>query len=99
MRASAEFTYEITDIPEAQSEFEFIALKSGNDEKDMYGNYNMGAGYAVYLNAADVTRAQNAIKQSGFEPLLAGRVKKGSKQVVIQPKNITFEGSSLGVRQ
>jgi phosphoribosylformylglycinamidine cyclo-ligase len=98
MRASAEFSYEISDIPKPQSEFDFIAEQSGNDEKEMYGNYNMGAGYAVYLNNSDTEKAQNAIEQAGLKSLVAGHVKKGKKQVIILPKKITFDGSSLGVR-
>lgn len=98
MRAGREFTYEISEIPKPQGEFEFIARNSGNDEKEMYGNYNMGAGYAVYLAEADAEKAQNIIKKAGFDSILAGRVKKGRKEVSILPKNITFDGSSLGVR-
>lgn len=98
MRAGREFTYEISKVPKPQSEFDFIAKNSGNDEKEMYGNYNMGAGYAVYLAEAAAEKAQSIIKNAGFDSILAGRVKEGRKEVRILPKNITFDGSSLGVR-
>jgi phosphoribosylformylglycinamidine cyclo-ligase len=98
MRASREFTYEISQVPKPQSEFGFIAEQSSNDEREMYGNYNMGAGYAVYLPEAQVKKAQDVIKKSGLDSWHAGQVKKGEKQVKILPKNITFAGSSLGVR-
>ncbi len=98
MRAGKEFTYEITEAPKPQAEFDFIASNSGNDEKEMYGNYNMGAGYAVYLPEAAAQKALDVIKRSGLKCWLAGRVKKGQKQVKILPKNITFGGSTLEVR-
>ncbi len=98
MRAGREFTYELSNIPAPPAEFDFIAVRSGNDEKEMYGNYNMGAGYAVFLNQKDAKKAQEIIEKSGFKSWLAGNVKAGKKQVKIAPKNITFDGSSLGVR-
>ena len=98
MRARAEFTYKITDILPPQAEFSFIAKHSGNTEKEMYGNYNMGAGYAVYLNRDHASKAVEVIKAAGLNAIVAGQVKKGPKRVEILPRNIKFEGASLGVR-
>lgn len=98
MRANREFTYELSEAPDLSAEFEYIAARSGNDEKEMYGNYNMGAGYAVYLPSGDSQKALDAIASAGLKAWQSGRVIKGSKQVKILPKNIVFEGSSLGVR-
>ena len=98
MRASRDFTYEITDVPKPQSEFDFIAAQSGNDDKEMYGNYNMGAGYAVYLPPADVQKALDTIASCGLKAWAAGKVMDGDKQVKILSKDIVFGGSSLGVR-
>jgi phosphoribosylformylglycinamidine cyclo-ligase len=98
MRAASEFSYVINAVPKLAPIFDFIAEKSGNNEKEMYGNYNMGVGYAVYLPKADAGKAQRIAKKLGFESWVAGEVKKGPKQVVIKPKNIIFEGKSLEVR-
>jgi phosphoribosylformylglycinamidine cyclo-ligase len=98
MRAEAEFSYVMEQVPDPQPIFGFIAEHSGNDQKEMYGNYNMGAGYAVYLTPGDAAKAQKIAKKLGFKSWIAGTVEKGPKRVVIKPKNITFEGSSLGVR-
>ncbi len=98
MRAEADFSYVITKIPPAHEIFAFIAEQAGNDEKEMYGNYNMGAGYAVYVPAEQAGKVVEAASGCGLKAWVAGRVEKGPKQVVIQPKNIVFEGDSLGVR-
>jgi phosphoribosylformylglycinamidine cyclo-ligase len=98
MRATSEFSYVMHEAPEVAPIFDFIAEQSGNDEREMYGNYNMGAGYAVYLPKSDAIKAQKIAKKLGFESWIAGEVRKGPKQVVIQPKNITFAENTLGVR-
>lgn len=99
MRASSEFTYEMTEVPPAHEVFSFIAERSGNDQKEMYGNYNMGAGYAIYLPRSDVSKAQVIAAELGLQSWEAGQVKAGKKKVMIKPLGITFEGSSLGVRE
>lgn len=98
MRATAEFTYEIDQVPPVAEVFSFIAEHSGNDEREMYGNYNMGAGYAVFLSEADAVKAQAIAKNLGLQSWLAGWVKDGPKQLNITPLNITFGGDSLEVR-
>lgn len=98
MRATAEFSYVMHEVPPAQEIFDFIAKQSGNDETEMYGNYNMGAGYAVYLPRAAAEKAQKIATAIGLESWIAGRLEKGPKQVLIQPKNITFQAETLKVR-
>jgi len=98
MRADVSFTYRMTLVPPVAEIFNFIAQKANNDEKEMYGNFNMGAGFAIYLPAAQVKKAQGTIKKCGFQSWNAGTVEDGPKQVIIQPKNLVFQGDTLGVR-
>jgi phosphoribosylformylglycinamidine cyclo-ligase len=98
MRATAKFTYRMTFTPEADELFDFIAENSGNSEEEMYSNYNMGAGYAVYVPASQTKKTVEAIKKVGLTAWDAGRVEAGPKQVIIEPKNITYSGERLGVR-
>lgn len=98
MRATAEFGYTINTVTPVQEVFSFIAENSGNDETEMYGNYNMGAGYAVFLPADQANSAVEIIKSGGIDAWNAGVVETGKKQLVIKPKDITFSGDSLGVR-
>lgn len=98
MRADTNFTYLMEYEPKPQPIFGFIAAQSGNSQKEMYGNYNMGAGFAVYLPQSDALKAQKIAKQLGFESWIAGTVEKGPRRVVIKPLGITFEGDSLAVR-
>lgn len=99
MRANREFTYVIDQIPQPQPEFQFIQKQSQNDDQEMYGNFNMGAGFAIFLPEKDVVKAQETARVNhGFETWKAGWVEEGPRRVVIQPKNIIFEGKTLGVR-
>ena len=99
MRANRDFTYVINEIPKPQPVFKFIQEQSGNDDREMYGNFNMGAGFAIYLPEKDSDKASRIAHQNhGLKTLKAGHVEKGQKQVAIRPKNIVFEGKSLGVR-
>ena len=98
MRAEIDFTYEIDVIPPVHEIFNFISKQSGNDLTEMYGNYNMGAGYAVYLPVDQAQRVIEIADSIGLKAWVAGKVKAGPKQVIIKTLNITFEGESLGVR-
>lgn len=98
MRATVPFTYRLTQVPELAEIFDFIAKHSSNSEQQMYSNYNMGAGYAIFLAQKDVAKAQKIAKKHGLSSWIAGQVEKGPKQVVIEPRGITFSGHSLGLR-
>ena len=98
MRATEKFRYVLTDVPPVPEIFNFISVHAQNDTRAMYGNYNMGAGYAVYLPADQADEVKKIAKQCGFQSWVAGTVESGPKQVEIKPLNITFAGDSLGVR-
>ncbi len=98
MRATKELHYIITAIPEVPSEFLFIQEQAGIDDKEMYGNFNMGAGFAIYVAQADAQKVVDTATAEGFTALIAGTVEDGPKQVTIKPKNIVFESDSLEVR-
>jgi phosphoribosylformylglycinamidine cyclo-ligase len=98
MRADIEFRYVIKDIPPVHEIFDFIAKESGNNEEEMYGNYNMGAGYAVYLPPEQADKVIEICASHNLKAYNAGIVEQGPKSVVIKPKNITFRSDSLEVR-
>lgn len=99
MRANRNFSYIIDKIPKPQSVFKFIQEQSKNDDREMYGNFNMGAGFAIFMPQKDVELAEKIAKfKHQLNSLLAGHVEEGPKQVVIKPKNIVFSEGTLGVR-
>lgn len=99
MRANKDLSYVVERIPEPQLVFRFIQEHSGNDDREMYGNFNMGIGFSLMIPEGDVPLAQKIAKEKhGRETFKAGYVDVGPKQVIISPKGITFESDSLGVR-
>lgn len=98
MRANQEFTYVIKELPEKDELFEFIKEKGSLSDEDMYGTFNMGAGFAVILPKTETDRACEIIADAGFKAIIAGKIEAGEKKVEIKPLNITFTAESLNVR-
>ncbi|MGE5042474.1 MAG: AIR synthase related protein [Candidatus Levyibacteriota bacterium] len=98
MRGKGNFTYVIDKIFPPQEVFSFIQKQANLTDEEMYGTYNMGQDYAIFVPAKDVKKTLEVIKKNKFKGIDAGYIKKGPRQVVIQPKNITFDGSRLDLR-
>lgn len=98
MRASKELKYVLHKITEPQAEFRFMQAQAGIEDQEMYGNFNMGAGFAIYAPQADAQAIVKLAAANSLKAIVAGKVEAGSKQVIIEPKNITFAGDTLEVR-
>ena len=98
MRAKENFTYIIEKIIDPQEVFNFIQKQAGLSDKEMYGTYNMGMDYAIFLPEKDVKKTQEIITKNGFESLDAGYIKKGERRVIIEQKKIVFKSEALNLR-
>ncbi len=98
MRARQNFTYIIEKILEPQEIFNFIQKCANLSDEEMYGTYNMGMDYAIFLPEKDVIKTQKIINKNKFQIINAGYIKKGERQVIIRPKNIVFKGKTLDLR-
>lgn len=98
MRAKGNFTYMIENIFEPQEVFHFIQKHAGLTDEEIYGTYNMGQDYAIFVDAKDMKKALQIVKKNKFQGLDGGYIEKGEKQVIIKPKNITFKGDTLDLR-
>lgn len=98
MRPSKDFSYVLNKVPEPPAEFLFMQKQSGVGDSEMYGNFNMGAGFAIYVPAQQAARVVEIAGEQNLKAWVAGRVEKGPRQVVIEPKGITFAGDTLEVR-
>ncbi|HUD10165.1 MAG TPA: AIR synthase-related protein [Candidatus Saccharimonadales bacterium] len=99
MRAREEFTYRMHELPPAMPLFDFLKAQLEVDDEEMFGNYNMGAGFAVYTPKESVPEVIAEAAQQGYAAWHAGNVEKGPKQVIIEPLNLVFAAASLGVRK
>jgi len=98
MRAKRDFTYVIEKLFEMQEVFKFIKKHAQINDTEMYQTYNMGQDYAIFLPSGDVEKAQQIIKENGFESIDAGYLEEGERKVIIKPKNLTFAGETLDLR-
>lgn len=98
MRASQPFTYIIERLPRQQPIFDFLQKHGPVDDAEAYGNFNMGAGFAIYIAEADVDRVIAIAQALGFPAIYAGPIVAGEKQVQIIPKNLVFSAETLAVR-
>ncbi|MDD5437939.1 MAG: AIR synthase-related protein [Patescibacteria group bacterium] len=99
MRAVKPFKYVVEVLPPQLPIFDFIQEHGPVDDREAYANFNMGAGFALYVPETDVTKTLETIAKCGFDALEAGCIEESDKkQVIIAPKDIVFDGETLGVR-
>jgi phosphoribosylformylglycinamidine cyclo-ligase len=98
MRHPGEFTYRITSLPPVPVVLDFIRAQAGIDDREAYGNLNMGAGFALFVPVAQAEQCIDIARGCGVAAWNAGTVQAGPKQVVIEPLALTFAGDDLHVR-
>lgn len=98
MRAKGNFTYVVEKVFEPQEIFTFIQKHANLSDEEMYGTYNMGQDFAIFLDPKDVKKALTVIKKNKFQAIDAGYIKKGPRQVIIKPKNIIFKSETMDLR-
>src|SRR4051812_12105115 len=97
MRAAADLTYVIEELPPVPPVLEFLADQAGMSARDAYGTFNMGAGWAVYVDAADAERVVEAAAAAGMTARVGGHVEDGERAVELTGVDggIAFSGSEL----
>jgi phosphoribosylformylglycinamidine cyclo-ligase len=98
MRAPQPFTYLIDTMPPVPAVFSFMARALQLSPEEAYGTFNMGAGFALFIDPKDVNAALGVATALGMPLLMAGRVEVGAKRVVLRELGLTFEGESLSIR-
>ena len=100
MRLEEPFVYRMTVMPPVPAVMRFIQRQGPVDIAEAYATFNMGAGFAAYVDANDAPACLAAAHAAGIEAWLAGRVlKQGSRKAVeIEPLGVVFDGHSLQVR-
>jgi phosphoribosylformylglycinamidine cyclo-ligase len=98
MRHPGAFTYRMQALPPVPPVLSFTQQHAGIDDREAYGNLNMGAGFALYVGSADAARTVDVARACGVQAVIAGVVETGPKQVVIEPLDLTFGGDDLHVR-
>ena len=100
MRLEEPFVYQMDVVPEPLPVFKFMMQAGPIDLREAYATFNMGVGFAVYVDPGDVQKCLTAAVAAGHKAWNAGTVRKEGlrKAVEIKPLGVTFEGDTLKVR-
>src|SRR5262249_30182511 len=98
MRARRELRYVLDTVPPVPPLFHFMTERAGIDAAEAYATFNMGAGFAVYVPAAQADRVVDAARSQALHAWIAGRVEAGPREVVIDPLGVRYGDETLSVR-
>ncbi|MBT9594363.1 MAG: phosphoribosylformylglycinamidine cyclo-ligase [Vitreoscilla sp.] len=98
LRHPSALTYRIHSVPAVPPVLAFIQQHTHQDDREAYSTLNMGAGFALFVPAADAERTVAIARAHGVEALVAGTVEAGPKQVLIEPIGVAFSDDDLQLR-
>jgi phosphoribosylformylglycinamidine cyclo-ligase len=98
LRHPAQLTYRIDKIPAVPPVLAFIQQHAKQDDREAYSTLNMGAGFALFVDAKDAQRTVEIAEGLGIEATLAGCVQAGPKQLLIEPLGLQFSDADLQLR-
>jgi phosphoribosylformylglycinamidine cyclo-ligase len=98
MRHPRELTYRIHTLPPVPPVLRFIQQHAGMSDHEAYATFNMGAGFALFLPSEAAAPAVECARLLGYGATLAGEVRAGVKQLVIDPLHLGFAGADLVLR-
>jgi phosphoribosylformylglycinamidine cyclo-ligase len=98
LRHPAVHGYRIHTVPPVPAVLRFIAEQAGHDAREAYSTLNMGAGFALFVAAADAERTAEVARAQGIEAWVAGSVETGPKQLTIEPIGVRFGDDDLQLR-
>jgi phosphoribosylformylglycinamidine cyclo-ligase len=100
MRLAEPFVYRIARLAPPLAIFDFIQKEGRLSDRAMYGTFNMGCGFAVYVPPDQAVGCVELAGGVGMQAWVAGTIEKEGqhKAVVIEPLGLSFEGHSLNIR-
>lgn len=90
--------YRVHTLPPVPPVLQFIQQQAAMDDTEAYGTLNMGAGFALFVPAAQAEQAAQVARNCGVPAWVAGEVHAGPKQLHIEPLDIHFSGEDLQLR-
>jgi phosphoribosylformylglycinamidine cyclo-ligase len=98
LRHPAAHTYRIHTVPSVPPVLKFIQEHAKQDNLEAYSTLNMGAGFALFVKAADAAKTVEVAQALGMEAWLAGEIHAGPKKLLIEPLGLEFGDDALQLR-
>jgi phosphoribosylformylglycinamidine cyclo-ligase len=95
MRAPGDFAYVVSDLPAVPEALAFLVEHAGIDQREAYGTFNMGAGFAVYVPADRADEVVAAAAARGMRAAVGGHVEAGERSVELASLGFTYSGTEL----
>ena len=90
--------YRVHTLPEVPPVLRFIQQQAQMDDHEAYGTLNMGAGFALFVPAAQAQRTVEVAAAQGVAATWAGSVEAGDKELLIEPLGLRFAADELQLR-
>ena len=90
--------YRVHTLPSVPPVLRFIQQHAGMGHREAYGTLNMGAGFALFVDAAALPRTLEVARGLGLPAWHAGQVESGDKELLIEPLALRFAGDELQLR-
>ena len=100
MRLDQPFVYKMHDLGSIPEIFNLIMSRGPVDIREAYGTFNMGAGFAVWVDPDDADKVIRIAESLRYTAWHGGTVYKDGarKAVELLPLELTFEADTLKVR-
>ncbi len=98
MRHPAAFTYRFDTLAPVPPVLTYLQQAARLSDAEAYGTFNMGAGFALFVDAKDAEKTVSVAQKAGVGAWIAGRVEAGPKRVIIEPIGVTFADADLHLR-
>lgn len=98
MRHPGAFTYRFRAVPPVPPALRFAQQHAGIDDREAYGTFNMGAGFALYVRPDQADAVIRTARGQGIEAWAAGTVEAGERRVVIEPLGVEYGAEDLHLR-
>jgi len=98
LRHPKELTYRIHTVPPVPPVLGFIQRLARQDDAEAYGTLNMGAGFALFVAAADAERTVAIARAQGVAAWAAGVVLAGPKRLLLEPLGVEYGDGALQLR-
>jgi phosphoribosylformylglycinamidine cyclo-ligase len=98
LRHPKNLAYHVHTLPPVPAVLRFIQQQAQHDDTQAYSTLNMGAGFALFVAAADAARTVDVAKACGVQAWVAGEVRAGQKSLHLAPLGISFGGDALQLR-
>ncbi len=100
MRLSENFVYRIDTVREPLPVFKFIQRAGEVSEREMYGTFNMGVGFAAYVAPDQADQCVQIAQSAGYTAWRAGTVlKQGNRKAVEIPSlGLVYDAETLNLR-